>query len=133
MAVASGVWFFHEGNRSEAKATNGSEMLAQYDDIRLALADDSLDGAKSAARALESAATGEVAALARDIANASDATSARAAFETLSTTLAQSRSESIAVAYCSMAKKSWLQSKAEPIANPYLGRSMRPCGEFKTN
>ena len=32
------------------------------------------------------------------------------------------------VAYCSMAKHSWLQPKGE-IENPYFDASMRACGE----
>ena len=128
LVVGGGIWWYD--GRSDSGSPQTPDVVAQYDDIRLALADDSLERARSAARALASSAD---AAIATEIAKADDATTARAAFEALSKQLTSSRGESIAVAYCSMAKKSWLQSRSEPIANPYLGKSMRSCGEFRTN
>ena len=36
------------------------------------------------------------------------------------------------VAYCSMARHSWLQATG-PISNPYFGATMRTCGEIRPN
>ena len=57
----------------------------------------------------------------------------REAFGELSQALVKYRQEIVGpkpvVAYCSMARKVWLQPKGE-IGNPYYGQSMATCGEI---
>ncbi len=37
------------------------------------------------------------------------------------------------VVYCSMEKKSWMQTDAKVIGNPYVDAKMRTCGEVKAD
>ena len=66
------------------------------------------------------------------LAEASDLTDARDAFYELSKPLVRWRKVAVvelpALAYCPMAKRSWLQPKGE-LGNPYYGQSMLTCGE----
>jgi len=111
--------------------------------IHVALADDKLDGVASSARALSQEAqklgapARPIAANATKLAAARDMTAARTAFGDLSDAMmAYAKStgatfgREINVAYCPMAKKSWLQ-KGQAITNPYYGKSMLTCGEIK--
>ena len=115
-------------------------LFPAYEPVRAALADDSFAEAKKQAAALATVAKeakrDDIAATAGAIANASSIADARAAFSTLSDAMIayrkQAKAGTPAVAYCSMEKKYWLQSKGE-ISNPYLGKSMPTCGEFKEN
>jgi membrane fusion protein, copper/silver efflux system len=72
---------------------------------------------------------------ARAVAEAEDIKAARAAFAPLSEAVialvkADPSAHDVKLAYCSMAKASWLQ-KEEKIRNPYYGPSMLSCGEFR--
>ncbi len=115
-------------------------LFPAYEPVRLALANDSLPDAQKGASALaklaKEAKRDDIAAKADGIAKASSIADARAAFSTLSDAMIAYRknvkANAPAVAYCSMEKKYWLQAKGE-INNPYLGRSMPACGEFKEN
>lgn len=86
-------------------------------------------GEAEAARAL----LAEIAKGAQALDAASGLEPARDAFYELSKPLVRYRAiaegEWPEVAYCSMAKKSWLQPAGE-IGNPYYGRSMQRCGEL---
>ncbi len=125
------------------------EMMTSYEDIRLVLLDDSMDGIAEPAAALRDKAekasgdeaNGEevrsllpkIAAHAARLAEASDLETAREAFHELSKMMVQYRAkvagdELPVVMYCSMAKKSWLQLEEE-VGNPYYGQSMARCGE----
>jgi hypothetical protein len=116
-------------------------VVASYLEIQAALANDSLDGVPAAAKriAAESAklgATGEpVAKAAKGVAAADDIKAARDAFKPLSEAVvalvkADPDGHAVKLAYCPMAKASWLQTE-EKIRNPYYGSSMLSCGEFR--
>jgi hypothetical protein len=118
-------------------------LLDPYLRIQVSLADDKLEGATAAARALgaEAQKLGApaklLAANATRLAAAKDIAGARTAFGDLSDAMmAYARAtgatfgRDINVAFCPMVKKSWLQ-KGETIANPYYGKSMLTCGEIK--
>lgn len=108
--------------------------------IRKSLADDSMEhvGRHAAAidehgiRGLPEKASEHAAAVAR----AGDIKSARTAFKKLNESFEAflndhpDTSGKYRVAYCPMAKASWVQTGAS-IANPYYGRSMLKCGSFK--
>jgi hypothetical protein len=132
-------------------------IMQHYEAIRLALLSDSLDGLSdhgheihgiveglngnwSAQRAgVRAEKTDEAKALlpalsaaATQLAESEDLEAARTALYALSKPLVRYRKmvggELPAVAYCPMAKRSWLQPKGE-IGNPYYGQSMPTCGE----
>ncbi len=116
-------------------------VLDPYLQIQTALAADSLDGAKTAARTLaaQGAKLGPAFKAAADtaagLAAAGDIKAARTAFGTLSDAMLAlagggTGGAGVRVAYCPMAKKSWLQKDGQ-IANPYYGAEMLRCGEFK--
>jgi len=118
-----------------------ADGLAQpYLHIQLALANDSMDGVTEAAHVIvtESDAIGEVAVsigtAARAVAGAMDISTARAAFGPLSDALIAYGEEvgfgELRVAYCPMARKSWVQQTGA-ILNPFYGSMMLNCGNFK--
>ena len=111
-----------------------ADGLAQpYLHIQLALANDSMDGVTEAAHVIvtESDAIGEVAVsigtAARAVAGAMDISTARAAFGPLSDALIAYGEEvgfgELRVAYCPMARKSWVQQTGA-ILNPFYGSMM---------
>lgn len=141
---------------TQAAETHGmSDLLASYETIRLSLLEDRWDGADEAAvvhgaiAQLTTAFDAEAAGVAAEsqekavdllakmkpageaLAAAADLESARTAFYELTKNLVLYRElmtgDKPAVAYCPMAKKSWLQPKGE-IGNPYHGQSMPKCG-----
>ncbi len=133
------------------------QILHRYETVRLALTQDTTDGVSEQAaeigtllRTLETdwspAAAGILAEHAEEVrellpelrraaAGLRDAMSletARDAFYELSKPLVRWRraatGERPTVAYCSMARRSWLQPEGE-LGNPYYGQSMLRCGE----
>jgi len=132
-------------------------VIPDYEQIRLALVADSLDGVAAPASALREtgerlnadlsaaragvppAKLDEVKALlpevieaARQLETAETLEAARDAFYALSKPLVRWRQvagEGPAVVYCSMARRSWLQPGDEAISNPYYGEEMATCGE----
>jgi hypothetical protein len=113
-------------------------LFPAYESVRQALADQSLDRAKISALELQKQAVeakrSDVASSAKALVTASSLDSARTAFAGVSEAMIAYRramkADRPAVAYCSMVKHSWLQSEG-PISNPYVGREMATCGEFK--
>jgi hypothetical protein len=118
-------------------------IVGSYLDIQARLATDKLDGIKPAAQAIGQqgarlgAGGAPIVKAARALEEAADLKAAREAFGVLSdAVIAQGTAENwkdvpdLRVAYCPMARKSWLQ-KEEAIRNPYYGSSMLTCGEFK--
>lgn len=126
-------------------------VLTEYLKIHGALAADSTDGIRSAARAIEKSAKGlrpdeltgehaehyksipaDLVAACNDLEQAEDLKSARAAFKRLSQPLAMwvgmSKPEKINVMYCPMAEAGWVQ-EGDQVANPYYGPAMLGCGE----
>ena len=124
--------------RASAAVADG---LAQpYLHIQLALANDSMDGVGEAAQVIvtESETMGDVAVsigvAARAVVGAMDISAARAAFGPLSDALIAYGEEvgfgELRIAYCPMARKSWVQ-RTGAILNPFYGSMMLNCGSFK--
>ena len=147
------------GLAGSAGAATLDDILDHYQDVRLALVDDRVDtaSARSLDAALdtlrndlsaEAAAVDpasidaarelldEIHAAARSLVDAgADLKAARDALYQLSQPLVRYRELMVgddkpAVAYCPMAKKSWLQLETDTIGNPYHGQSMPRCGSI---
>jgi len=125
----------------------GSEMsravLDPYLKIQAALSNDTMDGVKANAGevATASAALGapamKIDTAAVQLASAVEIEDAREKFGTLSeaidtymTGLKLKPPEGVRVAFCPMVHKPWLQT-ASTIDNPYYGKSMLTCGDFR--
>ena len=119
-------------------------IFDQYISIQKSLAADSTQGIAEAATALAkslkqsgSGYLGQTAASAEKLAAAKDLSSSRSEFSALSTALIQYLSVTGLApagyheAYCPMAKAGWLQ-KGNEIENPYMGKEMLRCGQFKS-
>jgi hypothetical protein len=124
-----------------AAADLPAAVLDPYLKLQTALAADSLPDAQAAARTLVEQAGRLGPALkiagvaAGKVAGAVDITAARAAFGDLSDAMlaltgGETGGAGVRIAYCPMAKKSWLQKGTE-ITNPYYGSQMLRCGEFR--
>ena len=108
--------------------------------IHSALARDTMAGVAAQAAALGDAATTAqlpaVATAAAELAQQKTLADARRAFGTVSDALvayaranAGVRAAGIRIAYCPMARKSWLQRDGQ-VENPYYGNRMLACGEL---
>lgn len=116
-----------------------------YITVQGALAQDSLKRVSTAATAMAKAIQADsmkrlspkVAQQAEALAQAKDLPTARDAFKSLSDSLIQHLKEqkvpagSYYVAYCPMAKASWLQT-GKTILNPYMGTSTVHCGQIES-
>jgi len=113
-------------------------LFTKYEAVRQGLLKNSLKDVQANAKNLAAAATeaksDTIAKAADAVATSADLKNAREAFGTLSDEMIKLRNEAAgdrpAVAYCPMAKKSWLQSKKDAIANPYEP-AMKECGMWK--
>jgi copper/silver efflux system protein len=133
LAIAGHMFF----PRTETKP-----LFPRYESVRQSLLSGSLKTAKSNAAALASDARSsshpEIAAQADAVAGTDDIEKARLAFAALSDAMIAYRATTTSepkpqVAYCSMAKHSWLQPKGN-ITNPYYADpAMRSCGEVTSN
>jgi hypothetical protein len=114
-------------------------LIEPYLRIQRALAGDVIDGIADSALALATATVkiGSRAAAIRaainPFAQAADVPSARQAFGLLSEAMIAAAGdplpEGLAMAYCPMARKRWLQQGAA-IRNPYYGQAMAECGRI---
>jgi len=114
-------------------------LIEPYLRIQQALAGDSLEGVRDAALALANGtvkngdAAGLVRAAINPFAQVADLRGAREAFGGLSDAIIDYIGgvlpDGLAVAYCPMARKSWLQRGAV-IQNPYYGKAMGDCGRI---
>jgi hypothetical protein len=98
-----------------------------------ALAADNYGDAKKALKALAAESSGEFGKQADEAASAPDLDSMRTAFRSASDVLIKNGIPAeYAVAFCPMYKggSSWVQKKGS-ILNPYTGKTMPGCGEFK--
>lgn len=134
-----------------------AEILEHYEAVRLALLSDSLDGVADHGREIEGifedldgnwnperagvsvekaeeakALLPALSQAASQLAKVADIEAARTAFYEFSKPLVRFRAMATGdlpvVAYCPMAKRSWLQPEGE-LGNPYYGQSMATCGE----
>jgi hypothetical protein len=132
---------------SKSAPTAGGEMPASiidpYLQIHDALAIDSMDGVKQHAGEIATAATALGApamkidtsavqlAAAADLENARDRFGALSdAIDTYATGLKLKMPDGVRTAYCPMVQRPWLQ-KGDAIANPYYGKGMPTCGDFR--
>lgn len=126
-------------------AQPAQRVFDNYVKVQTALAGDSFEGVAGAAAEMAKAARADakqalppkVAPQTEALAKARDLSAARAAFKSLSESLIQYLKDqkvpsgTYHEAYCPMAKASWLQTDTT-IANPYLGKEMLRCGQFKS-
>lgn len=120
-----------------AATTTQNALLLNYENARLALIDGSPRDVQIAAKGITNAAdrAGQRAIGNRSakLEDAQDLAAARQAFAVLSDEIIEYHrahpTGELAVASCSMEKKSWLQPKGR-ISNPYVDDDMRRCGEF---
>lgn len=121
----------------ETKAAQQDPIFKNYEDARQAMIKASIPDIQKSAKQIVVAAhnAGEhaIAEKAAALEETGDLAAARKAFSDLSDAVIKYRDTRCcakpAVAYCSMEKKSWLQPAGE-IGNPYVGASMRKCGEI---
>jgi hypothetical protein len=141
LAIASGVVvaILVAGAMFFTRDREAHPLFPRYEAVRVALVNQSLTDATARASELAAAARDDdqdvIAARADALVQAGDLERARHAFARLSDSLIEYRKTTTEepkpiVAYCSMAKHSWLQPKGE-TTNPYLDASMRTCGEVK--
>ncbi len=106
-------------------AKSSASLRADFDAHQAGVADGSADQIVKLLPALEKAAV--------SLTKAGSLKKARAAFGDLSEVIVEYRNlvegDVPNVAYCPMAKKSWLQN-GKTIANPYYGSSMLRCGSI---
>jgi hypothetical protein len=145
---------------AEPAASRFATSLAHYEAVRAALMADRWDAATAAAArqlqgevaalrqapaapaaevppeklAAVTALLPELEKASAQLAAAKDLAAARDAFYAVSQPLvrwhaATGRADTV-VAYCPMAKRSWLQPKPELLGNPYYGKQMLRCGNF---
>lgn len=125
----------------------GSEMprsvVDPYLKIHAALSDDTVDGVRAAAGDLATAATAlgapamKIDTAALQLASATELEDARTKFGVLSEAIEAYMNglhltppAGVKVAFCPMVLKPWLQAEAT-ITNPYYGKDMLTCGNFK--
>lgn len=114
-----------------------SAYLAAYHEVHEQLAEDDLDGTKSAAKELQEKAKAakqdSIAKHAGELAASDSLETARKHFKPIS-------EESIKMAegidgqfvfHCPMAKADWLQTEKDEVVNPYMGKKMLKCGSMK--
>lgn len=145
LAITVGL-FFATALRAAENPALMEPVKSVYDHylkIQTELAKDSTKGVDEHAKAMAKAVRGdEMKMLAPEIAKQADALAAaksikaaREAFKPLSTSLAKYLADhkvkgTYREAYCPMAKASWIQTEKQ-IKNPYFGKEMLDCGEFK--
>jgi hypothetical protein len=125
-------------SRSSRAALAGRDpILSSYERARRALLDGSVTKVQKAAIEIAAAAheaeEHAIAERSADLGDARDLATARQAFAALSNEVIPyyetEGGDRLAVAYCDIEKKSWLQP-AGRIGNPYVDRDRRRCGEF---
>jgi Protein of unknown function (DUF3347) len=119
-------------------------IVKSYLEIQAHLAADNFPDVKGPARTMKTQAValgkpGEpIAKAAAAVETATDVSGARDAFGPLSDAVialvqadgSRDAAADLRLAYCPMAKRSWLQ-REEQVRNPYYGSKMSSCGEFK--
>ena len=117
-----------------AQSRPDSAVSKNYFAAQEALAADNLAKARTAFTTLAQESAGDLKAKAQAAAEAKDINNMRKAFKTLSDVVIKMQlPKGYAVAFCPMFEggSSWAQ-KGGKISNPYFGKSMPSCGEFKT-
>ena len=136
------------GMTPKAGTAMSASIIQPYLKIHDALADDQVDGIKAAAGEIATAATAlgapamKIDTTALQLSAAAEAIPAdlkdvREKFGALSDALVTYMTgeklpapEGVRTAFCPMAQKPWLQ-KGDTISNPYYGKEMPSCGDFR--
>jgi alpha-beta hydrolase superfamily lysophospholipase len=117
-------------------------IVAAYLDVQASLAADRTDGTAANARTIgeqarEMSNGSAIAEAAASLEKASTLAAARTAFGPLSEAVVAAATaagwkglDDVKLAYCPMARHSWLQ-KEDAVRNPYYGKAMANCGEFR--
>jgi Cu(I)/Ag(I) efflux system membrane fusion protein len=126
-----------------AGSTMPSSVVEPYLKIQAALAQDSMEGVKANAGQIATAATAlgapamKIDTTALQLASATEIEDARTKFGALSEAIVTyvdgnklTLPEGVRVATCPMVHKPWLQAGAD-LSNPYFGKSMSTCGDFR--
>jgi len=129
--------------RAAAPSEAMKAIVAAYLEIQSQLVADKADTIKAQAHAIgaQAAAMGEpgsaIATAAADVEKAADLKATREAFGPLSEAVVAAAEKDgwtdvsgLKLAFCPMVKRSWLQSQ-DTLQNPYLGKTMLNCGEFR--
>ena len=99
-----------------------------------ALAVDDFERARQFLKALAAESSGDLRTQAQAAASSSNIETMRAMFKGLTEGLVvhMSYPDDYAVAFCSLYKNGskWIQKRESPIANPYFGKAVPPCGSF---
>jgi uncharacterized membrane protein len=127
----------------KAGSTMPASIIDPYVKIHDALANDSTEGVRQNAGEIATAATAlgapamKIDTSAVQLAAADDLEAARDRFGALSdaivtyaTGLNLTMPAGVRTAYCPMVSKPWLQ-KGDTLANPYYGKAMPTCGDFR--
>ncbi|MCM2314823.1 MAG: hypothetical protein NDJ92_06700 [Thermoanaerobaculia bacterium] len=125
----------------ESADKQADHIFISYEEARQALIKGSMPGIKIAARHIglsaKSADQPKLAELSAKLEAAPDLKAAQQAFALLSDEAIKYRETRCCnrpvVVYCSMEKKSWMQTDAKVIGNPYVDAKMRTCGEVKAD
>ena len=130
-------------NTPQAGAAMSQAIVEPYLRIQTALANDSIDEVKAGAGNVATAATSlgapamRIDTAAVQLVAAADLADAREKFGALSDAIVAymdglhiTPPDGVRIAYCPMAKKPWLQ-QGSTLANPYYGRAMPTCGNFR--
>ena len=129
--------------RAAALSEPMKAVVVAYLDIQTQLAADKSDTIKAQAHAIgeQAARMGQagaaVAKAAADVEKATDLKTIREAFGPLSeAVVAAAKADGwtdvsgLKLAYCPMVRQPWLQA-GDKLQNPYLGKAMPDCGEFR--
>jgi hypothetical protein len=131
------------GATPKAGSAMPSTVVDPYLKIQSALAQDSVEGVRANAGQIATAATAlgapamKIDTAAVQLASATELEDARSKFATLSEAIVTyvdglhlTLPEGVRVATCPMLHKPWLQEGSD-MANPYYGKSMLTCGDFR--
>ena len=122
------------GCASQKTETPNLVVPMSYFHAASALAVDDFGRAREFLKTVASASSGDLRTQAQAAAAASDIEAMRAVFKGLTEAVVVNMSypDDYAVAFCPMYKNGskWIQKREAPIANPYLGKSVPPCGAF---
>ena len=120
--------------KHQQDAPNIATFDLNYMQASFALAEDDFDQARESLQRLARGNTGELREKAQSAADAGDIAAMRELFKTLTEEVVVNMSipYDYAIAYCPRFKNGskWIQKREDPIANPYLGKSVPPCGSF---
>lgn len=130
------------GTATNIYASNNHDFLGTYLKIQQQLAADKTDQVPELAThfteelskaSIDESLKTELNTAASQLAKATDIKSIRESFKLLSQAMvrwhAKAKPDNVKVAYCSMAKGSWLQTDKD-LSNPYYGSKMLRCGEW---